>query len=93
MDDMIKIIIVYLILINIIALIAYGADKRKAIKGKWRISEKTLLGIAALGGSIGALTGIKLFHHKTKHKKFTVGVPIMLTVQVIVFVLVLKAHL
>ena len=60
----------YLIVINVITLIVYGIDKWKAKHSKWRIPEATLLIMAAVGGSIGAWTGIKLFHHKTLHKKF-----------------------
>jgi uncharacterized membrane protein YsdA (DUF1294 family) len=58
----------YLIAINIVTLIVYGIDKVKAMKGKWRISEATLLILAAIGGSIGALLGMKIWHHKTMHK-------------------------
>ena len=72
----------YLVAINIIAFLAFGIDKRKAQKGAWRIKEATLLGLAAIGGSVGALLGMKAFRHKTKHKKFTVGVPIILILQV-----------
>ena len=72
---------VYLIAVNLIAFILYGADKHKAKQGKWRISEKTLLGIAVIGGSIGALLGMQIFHHKTKHWYFRYGVPFLLIVQ------------
>ena len=65
-----KIIISYVIVINVITLMIYGIDKWKAKHSKWRIPEATLLIMAAVGGSIGAWTGIKLFHHKTLHKKF-----------------------
>lgn len=64
------IIIGYAIVINVITLLMYGIDKWKAKHSKWRIPEATLLIMAAVGGSIGAWTGIKLFHHKTLHKKF-----------------------
>ena len=57
-------------------------DKRKAQKGAWRIPEATLLTIAAIGGSMGALLGMYHFHHKTKHPKFTVGIPLILVAQV-----------
>lgn len=73
---------VYLVIINLMTFIAYGMDKRKAKKGKWRIPEKTLLLFAAIGGSVGALLGMHLFHHKTKHAKFTVGVPVILALQI-----------
>lgn len=83
-----KIIISYVIIINVITLIMYGIDKWKAKHSKWRIPEATLLIMAAVGGSIGAWTGIKLFHHKTLHKKFKYGVPAIFLIQlgIVVFV-------
>ena len=63
----------YLLLANVVTFIAYGIDKYKAKKGKWRISEATLLLMAVIGGSIGAWLGMKAFHHKTMHKKFYIG--------------------
>lgn len=74
----------YLIIINIIAFYLYGVDKRKARKGKWRIPENTLLGVALIGGSLGALLGMYLFHHKTKHWKFKILVPLFLVLHVII---------
>lgn len=79
--------LVYLIVINIIAFILYGVDKRKAQKGKWRISENTLLLLAVLGGSLGAIVGMKIFRHKTKKKAFSVGLPIILFFQILMIVL------
>lgn len=76
-----KIIISYVIIINVITLMMYGIDKWKAKHSKWRIPEATLLIMAAVGGSIGAWTGIKLFHHKTLHKKFKYGVPAIFLIQ------------
>lgn len=76
-----KIIIGYVIVINVITLMMYGIDKWKAKHSKWRIPEATLLFMAAVGGSIGAWTGIKLFHHKTLHKKFKYGVPAIFLIQ------------
>lgn len=73
-----KIIVLYLAIMNAAAFFLYGMDKRKAIRNKWRIPEKTLLGVAFLGGSIGALVGMRVFHHKTKHWKFKIGVPLCL---------------
>lgn len=83
-----KIIISYVIVINVITLMMYGIDKWKAKHSKWRIPEATLLIMAAVGGSIGAWTGIKLFHHKTLHKKFKYGVPAIFLIQlgIVVFV-------
>ena len=77
-----KTIILYLIGINVVTLLVYGLDKWKAKRDAWRISESTLLLLAAAGGSVGALLGMQIFRHKTKHVKFTVGVPAILIVQV-----------
>ena len=73
---------IYLVTVNLIAFILYGIDKYKSRKSKWRISERTLIIIALIGGSIGALLAMKAFRHKTKHKKFTIGVPIILVAQI-----------
>lgn len=72
----------YLIIVNIVSCILYGIDKYKAKRGKWRISEATLLAMAVIGGSIGAWTGMNVWHHKTLHKKFTIGVPLVFAIQV-----------
>ncbi|MGN0513683.1 MAG: DUF1294 domain-containing protein [Lachnospiraceae bacterium] len=80
---MIKFIMYYLFGINLISLAAYGIDKRKAIKGRWRVPESTLITLAVIGGSVGALAGMKLFHHKTKKKKFSIGVPAILVIQIL----------
>jgi uncharacterized membrane protein YsdA (DUF1294 family) len=82
--EQLKIAIIYLLVINLLTFITYGVDKWKAKHRKWRISESTLLLLAAVGGSIGALLGMKNFRHKTQHKKFTLGVPILLIIQIIV---------
>ena len=79
---MMNIILYYLLAINIASFFLYGIDKYKAKKGKWRISEATLLTMAAIGGSIGALAGMRLWHHKTMHKKFKYGIPIIIIIQV-----------
>ena len=72
----------YLTIINAVAIAAYGWDKLCAIRKWWRVPELTLLGIAAIGGSVGALLAMKLFHHKTLHLKFKYGVPLILVLQV-----------
>ena len=72
----------YLLAFNAIAFIMYGIDKYKAKKAKWRISEATLLLLAVLGGSIGAWMGMKVWHHKTMHKKFKYGIPAILLIQI-----------
>ena len=76
-----NIILGYLLAINIATFFLYGIDKYKARKGRWRISEATLLLMAVVGGSIGAWTGMRLWHHKTKHKKFKYGIPIIIILQ------------
>jgi len=75
-------IICYLLAINIATFLLYGIDKYKAKKNQWRISEATLLTMAAIGGSIGAWTGMRLWHHKTMHKKFKYGIPVIIIMQV-----------
>ena len=72
----------YLLAINVVAFIVYGIDKYKAKKAKWRIPEATLLLLAVLGGSIGAWMGMKVWHHKTMHKKFKYGIPAILLIQI-----------
>ena len=75
-------IVYYLIVLNIVTFFVYGIDKWKAKQGSWRISEATLLILAVIGGSIGALLGMKIWHHKTMHKKFKYGLPLILLVQI-----------
>lgn len=75
-------LIYYLLGINTVTFALYGIDKFKSKKGWWRIPEKTLLMLTVIGGSMGALCGIRLFHHKTRHKKFYLGVPILLVIQI-----------
>ena len=79
---MMNIILYYLLAVNIVTFLLYGVDKYKAKKNKWRISEATLLTMAAIGGSIGAWAGMRLWHHKTMHKKFKYGIPIIIILQV-----------
>ena len=75
--------IVYIfIVINVLTFVIYGIDKWKAKQGSWRISEATLLTLAVLGGSIGALLGMQVWHHKTMHKKFKYGLPLILLAQI-----------
>lgn len=75
---------IYLAIINAISFILMLVDKYKARKNLWRIPEATLMGFAAAGGSIGALAGMYLVRHKTKHLKFTVGIPIFLFVHIVI---------
>lgn len=78
-----KTLVIYLLIVNIATFALYGIDKLKARTGSWRVSEKTLLLMAGIGGSIGAWIGMKVWHHKTKHKKFVFGIPVILAVQII----------
>lgn len=68
----------------------YGIDKWKAHRKQWRISEKMLLFLAVIGGSAGALAEMYIFHHKTLHKKFTIGVPLILVIQVMIFICIME---
>ena len=76
-----KYFLAYLLIVNVIAFLLMRIDKQKAKKKKWRIPEATLMGFAAIGGSIGTLMGIYTFRHKTLHKKFTLGIPAILILQ------------
>ena len=82
MNTLHRYLIYYLLVINAATFIIYGIDKDKAKKAKWRISAATLLTMAAVGGSIGAWLGMKAWHHKTQHRKFKYGVPIILLIQI-----------
>ena len=75
-------ILIYLAAINVAAFFLYGIDKWKARHDKWRITEARLIWIAVAGGSIGALLGMKLWHHKTLHAKFKYGLPTILILQI-----------
>ena len=86
-------ILYYLIAINVITFLTYGIDKLKAKKGKWRIPESTLLLLAIIGGSIGAWLGIKVWHHKTLHKKFKYGIPLIVIVQIAIAVYIFRENI
>lgn len=77
-------VLYYLLGVNILTFLVYGIDKSKAKQKAWRISECTLLMLAVIGGSVGALFAMRLFHHKTLHKKFRYGVPLIMAQQVVV---------
>lgn len=79
---MLALIIYALLALNLLTFIIYGIDKFKAKKAKWRILESTLLLLALIGGSIGAWLGIKVWRHKTQHKKFYIGIPLIIITQV-----------
>lgn len=80
------IIICYLLLLNFVTFTLFGIDKQKARRSKWRIPESRFLLFATLGGSPGALAGMYFFHHKTRHLKFTLGIPFILILQIIAIV-------
>ena len=82
-----KIMLFYLLGVNLIAFAMYGIDKRKAVKDQWRIPEKTLLLAALIGGAVGAFVGMQIFHHKTKHWKFILGVPACMILHIVLGVL------
>lgn len=75
---------IYLVFINILAFVLMSTDKAKAKRNAWRIPEKTLFLSAILGGSIGAILGMQLFRHKTKHRSFVIGMPAILVAQVVI---------
>ena len=79
---LLSILVVYLIIVNAVGFLLMLSDKQKAKKGAWRIPEATLMGVAAIGGSLGAFAGMRLFRHKTKHPKFFIGIPVILVLQV-----------
>lgn len=76
------IIILYAVAVNVVSFIMMGVDKRRAIKRAWRIPESTLFVLAIIGGSIGSIIGMHLFHHKTRHWYFLYGMPVILALQV-----------
>ena len=80
--NLLHIVFIYLAVINVVTFFMYGIDKWKAKRTKWRIPEATMLGMAVIGGSIGAWLGMKVWHHKTLHKKFKFGVPVILIAQI-----------
>jgi len=97
--NLLHIVLIYLVSINVVTFFMYGIDKwrstsgrllptgrKKAKKSRWRIRETALLGLAILGGSIGAWLGMKVWHHKTQHKKFKYGVPAIIIVQLALIV-------
>ena len=88
-----KTILLLLVAVNLVSFTLYGLDKLKAKKGLWRIKESTLLLIAALGGSVGALLGMEVFRHKTKHWQFKVLVPVFLVLHIALAVWLVKSGL
>lgn len=85
-----KFFISYLVLINIITFIVFAIDKKKAKKSKWRISEKTLFILSAIGGSVGGLLGMYAFRHKTRKNSFRFGIPAILIAQIVLIYFLAK---
>ena len=83
-------LIYYLLAVNVLTFIVFGVDKWKAQRGRWRVPEATLMGLAALGGSVGAWLAMQLFRHKTQKKKFRYGVPALFVLQVAVVLVFLN---
>lgn len=75
----------YIVAVNVFTFLVFGSDKRKAKKKQWRVAESRMLFLAAVGGSVGALFGMRVFHHKTRKPKFRFGVPMILAFQIILF--------
>lgn len=87
-----KLLLIYLIIINALGFLLMLIDKQKARRGRWRIPEATLMGVAALGGSIGSLIGMYTVRHKTRHIKFTLGIPAILALQLLAVFLLLRKY-
>ena len=85
-----KYLYIWLIIINIITFVVFGIDKKKAIDGKFRISELTLFLLSILGGSLGGLAAMYTFHHKTKKWYFKFGIPLILIAQVLLIIFIAK---
>ena len=79
-------IIIYLVVINLITFLVMWLDKRKAKKGRWRIPENTLLLFVLLGGGIGGIVGMYVFHHKTQKAKFVIGFPVILICEILIVI-------
>ena len=89
--DLFTVLLIYLEAVNLLTLLVYGLDKRRAVVHRERIPEGALLGLAAIGGSIGALAGMLLFRHKIRKRKFTVGVPVILALEIAFFLALIWA--
>ncbi|UKK60755.1 DUF1294 domain-containing protein [Prevotella communis] len=79
-----ELLLYYFVCVNLLTFFVYGIDKWQARQGKWRISEATLLLFAVIGGSIGAWLGMRVWRHKTMHKKFKYGIPAILMIHIII---------
>ena len=88
-----RVILSVILIVNVLAFLLYGIDKWKAKRSRWRIPESVLLGLAAIGGSVGAWLGMHVWHHKTQHKKFRYGVPAILVAQIVLLVWIVVNYL
>ena len=88
MGFLIRVLVVYYLLINVITFAAYGVDKRKAIRDQWRIPELTLISMAFLGGFIGAPLGMLTFHHKIRKIKFRILIPVAVILHIILIIFI-----
>lgn len=86
--SILRVVILYLVAINVVTFLLYGIDKFKAKRLKWRIPESVLLGFAVIGGSVGAWLGMMVLRHKTQHNKFRYGIPLILAMQIAILILV-----
>lgn len=89
MHDIKIFLFIYLTVINAAGFLFMHSDKRRARKNCWRVPERTLMTLAAAGGSAGVLAGMYVFHHKTRHRKFTIGVPLLLAIQLLCLIALL----
>lgn len=80
------VVIVYMLVMSIAGFISMGVDKRRAVKGKWRVSEAALFVIALIGGALGSVIGMRVFRHKTKHWYFVVFMPLIMVIQIALIV-------
>jgi uncharacterized membrane protein YsdA (DUF1294 family) len=85
-----QVIFIYITVMSILAFAMMGIDKRKAHRHKWRISESNLFIVGLLGGGVGVLLGMNFFHHKTKHLKFTLGIPLVVLMNIVLLVYLLQ---
>jgi len=86
--NVIQIILLYILSVNLGGFIAFGIDKKRSIRSKWRIPEATLLTFALLGGSVGCLLGMKIFRHKTLKPLFSIGIPVILGLQILTVLII-----
>lgn len=88
MEFLIRVLIIYYLLINVVAFTAYGIDKRKAMRNQWRIPEFTLITLAFIGGFAGAPLGMLIFHHKTRKLKFRLLIPVAVILHIILIIFI-----